>query len=229
MQVQIYGARTLEDSLALVEMGVDHLGIELHEGREEEVTEIIEAVRGRTITVLLPLYDDLGRIVEVTRRMQPDILHLCSSEGVMQIERIEAVAADVAPIKIMQAIPVLPSGATHQVDSLALAKAFDPFVDYLLLDTSLGEDHENPMPGWVGVTGKTHDWQVSRAIVEGCRSPVILAGGLDPDNVASAIRAVRPWAVDACTGLDLYRGKKDLPKCKAFIERAREAAAELTD
>jgi phosphoribosylanthranilate isomerase len=228
MLVQIYGARTLEDSLALVEMGVDHLGLELFENHEEEVAEIIEAVRGRTTTVLLPLYDDLARIVEVTRQMQPDVVHLCSSEAVMDIERIEAFAADVAPTQVMQAIPVTPAGIGHKIDSLALAKAFDPFVDYLLLDTSLGED-EDPMPGWVGVTGKTHDWAVSQAIVEQCQSPVILAGGLDPENVAVAIRAVRPWAVDSCTGLDLYRGKKDLPKCKAFIDRAREAAAELGD
>jgi phosphoribosylanthranilate isomerase len=101
-------------------------------------------------------------------------------------------------------------------------------VDFLLLDTSLGED-QDPVPGWVGVTGKTHDWAVSQAIIEQCQTPVILAGGLDPENVAEAIRIVRPWAVDSCTGLDLYRGKKDLPKCKAFIARAHEAAAELRE
>jgi phosphoribosylanthranilate isomerase len=229
MHVQIYGARTLADSLALVEMGVDHLGIELHENCEEEVVEIIEASKGKTITVLLPLYDELERIVEVTRQIRPDVIHLCSSEGVMDIDRIEAFAADVAPTQVMQAIPVTPTGIAHEIDSLALAKAFDPFVDFLLLDTSLGEDQDNPMPGWVGVTGRTHDWTVSQAIVEQCQSPVILAGGLDPENVAEAIRAVRPWAVDSCTGLDLYRGKKDLPKCQAFIERAREAAADLDD
>lgn len=223
MHVQIYGARTVADSLALVEMGVDHLGIELHEGREEEVAEIIEATRGKTVTVLLPLYDELERIVDVTRRMRPDVVHLCSNEGVMDIERIEAFAAEVAPTQVMQAIPVTPPGSALEIDSLALAKAFDPFVDYLLLDTSLGEGLD-PVPGWVGVTGQTHDWRVSQAIIEQCQSPVILAGGLNPENVAEAIRAVRPWAVDACTGLDLYRGKKDLAKCKAFIERARAAA-----
>jgi phosphoribosylanthranilate isomerase len=229
MRVQIYGARSLEDSLALVEMGLEHLGIELHENRDAEVIEILEAVRGKTTTVLLPLYDELERIVAVTRKMRPDIVHLCSSEGVMDVERIEAFAVEVAPTQVMQAIPVTPAGVACDLDSLALAKAFDPFVDYLLLDTSLGADQDNPMPGWVGVTGKTHDWAVSRAIVEQCQSPVILAGGLNPDNVAASIEAVRPWAVDANTGLNLYDGKKDLPKCKAFIERAHAAANALAD
>jgi phosphoribosylanthranilate isomerase len=209
-------------------MGVDHLGLELHEGQEEVVAEIIEAVRGETVTVLLPLYDDLDRIVDVTRRMRPDVIHLCSNEGVMDVKRIEEFAAEVAPTQVMQAIPVTPSGSALEIDSLALAKAFDPFVDFLLLDTSLGED-QDPVPGWVGVTGETHDWRVSQAIIEQCQTPVILAGGLDPENVAEAIRVVRPWAVDSCTGLDLYRGKKDLPKCQAFITRAREAAADLSD
>lgn len=227
MRVQIYGARTLEDSLALVEMGLEHLGLELFENHEQKVAQIITAVKGKTTTVLLPLYDELDRIVEVTRRLRPDIVHLCSSEGVVDAEQVRAFVSDVAPTQVMQAIPVTPAGVAHEVDSLALAKAFDPIVHYLLLDTSLGADQDNPMPGWVGVTGKTHDWAVSRAIVEQCQTPVILAGGLNPENVAAAISAVRPWAVDANTGLNLSPGKKDLPKCKAFIERAHAAAAAL--
>lgn len=229
MRVQIYGARTLEDSLALVEMGLEHLGLELHENHEMEVSEILEAVRGKTTTVLLPLYDELDRIASVTQEMRPDIVHLCSSEGVLDVANIEAFVSNVAPTQVMQAIPVTPAGVAYKIDSLALAKEFDPVVDYLLLDTSLGADQDNPIPGWVGVTGKTHDWAVSRSIVEQCQSPVILAGGLNPENVAAAIEAVRPWGVDANTGLNVREGKKDLPKCQAFIERARAAAAALED
>ena len=226
MQVQIYGAQTLEDSMALVEMGVDHLGLELFGGDEERVAEIMEAVGDRATIVLLPLFDDLQQIVEVVKQLRPDVVHLCSSEGVMNLEQIETFRESVSPTQVMQAIPVAPAAISHTIDSLALAKSFDPYVDYLLLDTSLGEDQANPMPGWVGITGKTHDWTISRAIVEQCESPVILAGGLDPDNVADSIRAVRPWGVDSCTGLDLYRGKKDLPKCRAFIDQAYKTAAE---
>lgn len=225
--VQIYGAWTLEDSLALVEMGVDHLGVEVHEGREENAAQIVRGARGKTTVSLLPLFKELDRVIAITKRLQPDILHFCESDMTMDFEQLALIREQVAPTRIMQAIPVGPPAIAHRFDSLALAKRYDPHVDYLLLDTSLGDDEDNPVPGWVGATGRTHDWRISRAIVEQCRSPVILAGGLDPDNVAESIRAVRPWGVDSCTGLNLYRGKKDLVKSRAFIEIARSTAAEI--
>ncbi len=225
MHVQIYGTRILQDAEALVEMGVDHLGLEVQEGREAQVREIIDVVRGRTTVVLLPLYDEPERLVEAAVQLQPDIIHISSNVEVLDLDQIEAFRTAVEPVQVMKAIPVAPPAYSHTIDSLGLARAFDPYVDYLLLDTKLGDDRGDPLPGWIGITGKTHDWSVSRTIVEQCDTSVILAGGLNPENVGDAIRAVRPWGVDACTGLDLYRGKKDLPKCRAFIERARAAAA----
>lgn len=223
-QVQIYGSWTLEDALALAEMGVDHLGVEVHEGREPVAAEIVRAVRGRVTVSLLPLYDDLEQTVAVARQLQPDILHFCESDLIPDAGHFADLRARLGSIRIMQAIPVGPPEIAERFDSLALAKAYDPYVDFILLDTSLGDDRDNPVPGWIGITGKTHDWGISRQIVEQCSSPVIVAGGLKPENVADAIRSVRPWGVDSCTGTDLYRGKKDLIKCRAFIENARQAS-----
>jgi phosphoribosylanthranilate isomerase len=205
-------------------MGVDHLGVEVHEGREPVVSEIMRAVRGKVTVSLLPLYDDLERTIAVTQDLQPEILHLCESDLTPDAGHFAALRARLGAIRIMQAIPVGPPEIADRFDSLALAKAYDPYVDVLLLDTSLGDDQDNPVPGWIGITGRTHDWRISRQIVEQCSSPVIVAGGLNPGNVADAIRKVRPWGVDSCTGTDLYRGKKDLPKCRAFIENARQAS-----
>ena len=75
-----------------------------------------------------------------------------------------------------------------------------------------------PTPG----AGKVFDWTLIDEVAEGPR--LILAGGLTPDNVAEAVRAVRPWGVDVATGVEKAPGKKDALKVKAFIERAREAA-----
>jgi phosphoribosylanthranilate isomerase len=228
MRVQIYGARLLEDALALADMGVDHLGLGLRAGEEDEqrVARIIGAVRGRVKVVLLPLFKEPDAMIAAVRRLRPDVVHISSNVEDLGLDAIQAFRAAVTPTEVMKAIPVAPPAISDTIDSLGLARAFDPFVDYLLLDTSLGNNGD-PMPGWIGVTGKTHDWRVSRAIVEQCRSRVILAGGLNPENVAEAIETVRPWAVDACTGLDLYPGKKDLEKCRAFIEQARATGARL--
>ncbi len=75
----------------------------------------------------------------------------------------------------------------------------------------------------------THDWSISRKIVESVSIPVILAGGLSADNVAEAIEAVRPWGVDSYTHTNHPgdRMNKDLTQVRAFVSNARNAAARL--
>lgn len=102
--------------------------------------------------------------------------------------------------------------------SIELAKEYDGIVDYLLLDSHLQGDTQ------VGATGRIHDWDVSRRIIEGVQIPVILAGGLGPDNVAEAIRAVKPAGVDSKTRTDrIDRKGKDIEKVREFIEIARSS------
>lgn len=231
MYVQIYGTKTLADALALAEMGLDHLGLELQEdaAQEARVAEIMAAVRGRVTIVLLPLFKEVEALVAATERLRPDVLHISSNVEDLDLDRIDDFRAAIYPTRVMKSIPVAPREYSHTIPSLEQALAFDPYVDYLLLDTKLGDDRGDPLPGWIGITGKVHDWRISRAIVEQCRTPVILAGGLTPDNVVEAIETVRPWGVDSCTGLNLEPGKKDLVKCRAFIERARATAARLAE
>ncbi|MFW5929870.1 MAG: phosphoribosylanthranilate isomerase [Halobacteriota archaeon] len=73
-----------------------------------------------------------------------------------------------------------------------------------------------------GGTGETHDWSETRAFVERVDRPVVLAGGLTPDNVAEAVREVRPFAVDVSSGVE-RDGSKDDELVRCFVERAREA------
>jgi phosphoribosylanthranilate isomerase len=82
-------------------------------------------------------------------------------------------------------------------------------------------------PGQFGGTGQTAPWQLIAGFHPGL--PLILAGGLNPDNVAEAIRTVRPYAVDVASGVEKAPGQKDPEKIKRFIANAREAAAELKD
>lgn len=230
MRVQIYGAKTLEDSVALAQMELDHLGLELEEDPEQQarIAGIMDAVRGQVKVSLLPLFEDVDAIIAAMERFRPDIVHISNNVDILDVDDIEAFCEAVAPVKVMKSIPVAPPAYSDSIDSVGLAQAFDPYVDYLLLDTKLGDDKGDPMPGWIGITGKIHDWNVSRQIVEACETPVILAGGLDPENVTDAIEQVRPWGVDACTRLNLEPGKKDLPKCRAFIDNARAAAKEYS-
>jgi phosphoribosylanthranilate isomerase len=102
-------------------------------------------------------------------------------------------------------------------DDVAEAKAKAALVDALLLDSG------NPAAGELGGTGRVHDWSLSARIVREAGVPVFLAGGLHPDNVSDAIAAVRPYAVDVCSGLRTD-GALDEGKLRAFVARVREAA-----
>jgi phosphoribosylanthranilate isomerase len=88
-------------------------------------------------------------------------------------------------------------------------------VDAFVLDTT------NTATGQVGGTGQTHDWAVSRALVEALPVPMVLAGGLKPENVAEAIRQVRPFAVDVNSGVSRPDGTKDPDRLAAFLRAAK--------
>ena len=248
MIVQIYGTKTLEDAEALVRLGVDYIGLEVESDPADQalMKQIVDRVRDRVTTVLLPLLTELDAILRLVREIRPHVLHLCSSDVLPLDEArpFRAALRDACPepfgyaqdalvegVKLLQAVPVGLPGRSHEIDSLGLALAYQEVADIILLDTYAGDYSEGSteIPGWIGITGKTHDWAVSRRIVEQCRKPVILAGGLNPENVTAAIKAVRPWGVDSCAGNDLCRGKKDLHKVEAFVNAVRESENVIRD
>jgi phosphoribosylanthranilate isomerase len=99
---------------------------------------------------------------------------------------------------------------------LAIAQSYEGIADFLLLDSYRASDRQ------IGALGLTHDWTISRRMVELVRTPVILAGGLGPDNIADAIRAVLPAGVDSKTKTDLDGSHaKDLDRVRRFHEVAR--------
>jgi phosphoribosylanthranilate isomerase len=76
-------------------------------------------------------------------------------------------------------------------------------------------------PKTVGGTGQTCDWGKAKSLVQSLEAPILLAGGLTPDNVAEAIERVRPWGVDVSSGVETSPGVKDLAKVEAFIAACR--------
>ena len=113
----------------------------------------------------------------------------------------------------MRSIPVFGE------ESIAIARSYDGIADFLLLDSYRSADKQ------IGALGVTHDWNMSRRIVDVTRIPVVLAGGLGPDNVAEAIRSVRPAGVDSKTRTDKDGSHtKDLERVRRFLEAARAAA-----
>lgn len=226
MIVQIYTAQTVDEALALAEAGVDHVGITVSDrglpGEIELPTgrEIVDSLRGHVRSVALTVDTDPIAIQVFAAALDPDILHLCGST----VEFPPAAVADLRvwlrrrrlSIELMQAVPV--TGP----EAVAEARRFAHHVDWLILD-SVTESVEG-----IGAAGVTHDWAVSRAIVEQSSVPVVLAGGLGPDNVTDAIGAVGPAGVDSLTltnrPLGEGRFEKDLDLVRRFVAAARAAA-----
>ena len=178
------------------------------------------AVLGAALTVL----SDLNVIASMATIVNPAILHICSDTYAIGPDEQQRLRSLLPPgMRIMKAIEV--GGPETAADALEAAEQFAPVSDFLLLDSAAPD-----VPG-IGAAGVVHDWDASARIVErvGGNVPVMLAGGLDPDNVADAIRHVRPAGVDSfsCTNVSRDSRRKDLALVDRFVREARSAAAEL--
>ncbi len=219
MVVQIYSMTSVPDALACAEAGADLIGVVVAEpGVVPEAIdartarEILSAIRPRARGVALSLSDDREEICAMADAVRPDIVHLAARE--IEPEDCAWIRNRVAPARVLRAIAVR-AGETESE-----AEAHQECADYLMLDA-----------GAKGKGGETHEWNVSRNVVERSRIPVILAGGLTADNVARAIAAVRPWGVDSFTHTDLpgHRGKKDIARVRAFVAAALRGFASVIE
>ena len=215
MIVQIYETQQASEARALEAVGVDHIGVLVGEGRypreirPPQARRIFQAIT-RARRVALSLADDLAEVSEVVAQTVPDILHLATVPEALSPEAVITLKTRFPDLQLMRTIPVIDE------QSLLLAQQYDGLVEYLLLDTY------QPGEAQVGATGAPHDWDLSRRIVSSVRTPVILAGGLGPQNVAEAIRTVRPAGVDSKTHTDRDGGPcKDIEQVRAFVRIAK--------
>jgi len=213
MIVQIYETRSPAEANELVKVGVDFIGVWVSKkklGRAldfRQTKEVFDSLPKKVKRVVLTLSTNLDELSELVKKINPDIIHLGARSKFFPPAKTLKLKRLFPSLKIMKAIPVIDK------NSIELAKQYEEVVDYLLLDSYKKEDDQ------VGATGKTHNWDVSREIVKSVKVPVILAGGLGPDNVAEAIRIVNPAGVDSMTKTDKINGKgKDINKVKEFVK-----------
>ena len=216
MLVQIYEVQTPEEARALAGLGVDHIGVLVGDGafpRELSIAQanaIFAALPSAAKRVALSLSADPEEVARVARETRPDIIQLQAALEDFSVAMTRALKTRFPEILIMRAIPVIDEAG------IEVARSYRGAADFLLLDSY------DPKTRQFGALGLVHDWNISRRIVNNVDIPVILAGGLSPDNVAEAIAVVRPAGVDSKTGTDLADGTgKDLAKVRAFVTAAR--------
>ena len=220
MFTQIYSIQTVEEALGCAEAGADRIGVlvgvpggkfpcAIH---EDEAKRIFEALKGKAVRVLISVADNERDILDQTKRLKPDVLHLCANFTGNPDFR-EKMRKEIPDVLLMEAVGVVDETAVEDARKKA------EYADLLILDSV-----SQVVPG-VGAAGVTHDWGIDRRIVEEVKIPVILAGGLGPENVEDAIRAVRPAGVDSLTKTSVCENgvlvRKDLERVREFCRRAK--------
>jgi phosphoribosylanthranilate isomerase len=216
---------SIEEAIAVSRLGADHVGIMVSNAKIEYTVNpmlgknICSSVRGASKCVMIPITHKPEEIVELALKVEPDIVQIASYEGFLSFNTFIDLSKRLRELGF-KVTKVIPMGFGKELE---LAKKYSSYSDIIMLDTH-GEPPSPRLRGFIGGTGKTHDWILSKKIVGLVSKPVILAGGLGLENVVRAIEIVRPWGVDAATKLNApgSNGRKDIEKVRIFIEKAKK-------
>ena len=222
--IKICGTTNRQDALAAVEAGANAVGFVFAPSPRRVEPEIAEEIAA----ALPPEVDRVGvfanqaseRIEAVARRVGLSIVQLHGDETPDFARRLAHGDQGRTPFRVFKAVSVAPG-----VEGALRDFADGDTVDGLLLDSAvlraacMGQGTELVRGG----TGVAFDWHYAAEFMPAIaqRTRVILAGGLSPANVAQAVRMLRPWGVDVCSGVESAPGRKDHAKVRAFVDAVR--------
>lgn len=211
-QVKICGIRTLDEALAAVSAGANMLGFNFYpaspryiapERCAHLVADLRELASGITLVGVFVNVDP-AEVRRILAFCGLDQAQLSGDEPPEHIAELGGRAFKaIRPAKLSAARLAAASYARHSPPAL-------------LVDAAAG--------GAFGGSGQTANWDIAAALAS--KMPILLAGGLRPDNVAAAIAAVRPWGVDVASGVEAMPGVKDAAKMRAFVRAVRETSKE---
>jgi phosphoribosylanthranilate isomerase len=240
MIVQIYEIQDPREAEKCIELGVDRIGSILLSGdtwRDPSLKEVFRVTRGTAArNSLIPLFHDSDTLYRALDYYRPHFVHFCESltdnDGrEINLDEFIEFQADTKEkfpeIDVMRSVPIPQKNILNNFPTLKIAQAFEPVSDMFLTDTWLGKE---PVEGYIGITGKTVDWETAAKLVKQSKIPVILAGGLSPDNVYRALMETTPSGADSCTQTNRVDGngkpirfRKDFRKVARFIKEVRKA------
>lgn len=252
--IQIYEVQQSREAAILAEMGVDHIGsvlISEERWKQPAIKRTVQTVQNcGAKSGVIPITKDPVKIFSALDYYQPDFVHLCDALSpfpgkqatvIRDYDALLTLQVDIKDrfpqIAIMRSLSVPQAGLSQadeiQMNLLGFAEHFAPFSDYFLIDTLIGQPgnlSEQPVAGYVGITGLVCDWKMAKAVIEKSPIPVILAGGLSCQNVYNAVISLNPAGVDSCTQTNArdknrqpVRFKKDIDKVRRFVEEVRRA------
>ena len=213
--IQVAGIHDLEEAEMVLQAGVDMIGLPLRltvnkeDLSEQDAIAISRRLPGKCC--LITYLDGVDAICEFTEELGVDYVQL---HGVIDPCIMPELRRRLPNVQFIKSLVI---GKVAFPELIALSQLFSPHVWAFITDTY------DPATGAEGATGKTHDWCLSKQLVASTGRPVILAGGLNPNNVSSAVDAVKPMGVDVHTGVEGIDGRKDPTLVKAFVKASRAA------
>jgi phosphoribosylanthranilate isomerase len=219
--IQVAGVIDMAEAKMLMNLGVEYLGFPLRlpvnkeDLTEEEAKQVIQSIKPPHKSVLITYLNKAEEIIRFCDKLDVKIIQLHGSVAKEELKKVKKLRPDLEIIKSL---------VVHENNLSELEKTLEescPWLEAFITDTF------DPTTGASGATGKTHDWKISRRLIELSSKPVILAGGLNPDNVKQAIIETNPAGVDVHTGIENSDGRKSYELTKKFIEQAKEGFAFL--
>jgi len=210
VKVKICGITNNKDLVTAVEAGADAVGFVVNVPSSprnimpEKAGMLMKNTPVFVKNVVVTVPKSLSELIEIYERLRPDILQIHGHNLSHSVIREK-----LANTRLIRAIQVK---SDHTVEETV--KAANTF-DAILVDSFV--------PDKFGGTGKVHNWELSKRVRQKVHpKPLILAGGLNPENVQDAIRTVKPYAVDVSSGVESQPGIKDSKKVFEFIKNAKE-------
>ncbi|WP_440952607.1 phosphoribosylanthranilate isomerase [Methanococcoides sp. FTZ1] len=216
-RVKVCGMRSAEDIDIAVSSGVDAVGfitdVPVDTPRKidlKKAQELVSQVPFFVDSVLVIMPGTASEAIDMVNSVRPDVVQIHSPLDAdnMRLLRDNTDVSIVRTFHVPSEGNVEVSGLIAEVDALSS----EDLIDGILLDSYVS--------GKVGGTGKMHDLSISRQVVEAVDVPVILAGGLNADNVSDCVKQVSPFAVDTASGVETD-GKKDAEKIRRFVKEVR--------
>jgi len=213
--IQVAGVHDLTEAELLLNAGVNMIGLPLRlTVNEEDLSEESATRLSRTLPgkcCLITYLNEISYITEFTRELAVDYVQL---HGDVDPGIMPELVKQLPNVRFIKSLVI---GKCDLSELKTVAEQFSPYVWSFITDTY------NPETGAEGATGMTHDWNASRELVGCAKRPIILAGGLNPSNVAQAICSVKPTGVDVHTGVEGQDGRKNLHSVTAFVSSSKAA------
>jgi len=211
VKVKICGITRKEDLDAASALGADAVGFVVGVPSSprnlslKEAEKLIKRVPVFVKSVLVTVPKSIDEVLEIYEKLNPDVIQV-HGENIPSTPILR---------KKLPRTPLIGAVNAKSPNAFETAVKTSKSFNAVLLDSSVGGRH--------GGTGIIHDWELSRRVrIKIHPKPLILAGGLTPENVKDAIRTVQPYAVDVSTGVESQLGIKDPEKISAFIKNAKE-------